>query len=274
MTRAQRIALAAAVAVLACVGLAAAFVLGRNSGSGSSNGTVPPSTSAPGSSSTPSAPPPKPATAVRAAFGGAPVPGGWRTRFALTFDRRPSGFTVTSTSTGFRVSFTSPVTVPAGVLTAAGADATRYLMHPSWNAAARVLTVRTPFMNDLIAGTVHGVVGDTLFLDDIRPAVSTTNGCLTVSEPAPYTGIFGIFTARGTESAFEGQFTMVVRGGGTQRKQVVHAAGGGPAPFSAQLTPPLEPQPVAGLVVAYELSAKDGQPTCIVKIPVWLSPGG
>lgn len=272
MTRAQRIALAGAVAVFVAVGLVAAYAFGRHTGSGISSGiSQSTTTTSSGSSATTQA---APITATRAAFGGAPVANGWRTRFALTFDRVPSGFTVASTPAGFRVTFESPVTIPASVLAAADADTTKYLMHPTWDAANHVLTVRTPFMNDLISQTVHGVVGNTLFLDDIRPAVGTSNGCLSVSVPAPYTGIFGLFTARGTESAFEGQFTMVVRGGGTQTKQVVHAAGGGPAPFSVQLTPPLESQPVAGLVVAYELSAKDGQPTCIVKIPIWLSPGG
>jgi hypothetical protein len=273
MTRAQRIALAAAVAVLVSVGLAAAYVLGRTSGSGISSGISRPSSSS-SSGPTTSTLPPTPMTLTHAAFGGAPAPNGWRTRLALTFDRPPTGFTVSSGRNGFRVIFESPVSVPDAVIAAAGAEATRYLMHPSWNTATHVLTVRTPFMNDLISDTVHGVVGNTLYLDDIRPPVSTSNGCLTVTDPPPYTGIFGIFTARGTESAFEGQFTMVVRGGGTQTKHEVHATGGGPAPFSAQLTPPLESQPVAGLVVAYELSPKDGQPTCIVKIPVWLSPGG
>ena len=274
MTRAQRIALAAAVAVLVAVGLAAAFVLGRNSGSSISDGISHPSTSSAGPPTSTPAPPPKPATATLAAVGGAPVANGWRTRFALTFDRPPTGFTVSSGRAGFRVTFESPVDIPAAVLTAAGAGAARYLMHPSWNPATHVLVVRTPFMNDLISATVHGVVGNTLFLDDIRPAVSTSNTCLTVNVPAPYTGIFGIFTASGSESAFEGQFTMVVRGGGAERKQVVHAAGGGPAPFSVKLTPPPESQPVAGLVVAFERSPKDGSPTCVVKIPVWLSPGG
>jgi Immunoglobulin-like domain of bacterial spore germination len=267
----------AAAAIFAVAGLAAAFLLGRSSGSGgssqTSSSTSRPSTGTSSSGTTTTAAP-QPITATAAAFGGAPVTGGWRTRFALTFDHRPAGFSVSSSPSGFRVAFVGSVTVPPAVLSAVSERAAQYLMQPRWNPATRVLTVSTPFMGDLITSTAHGVAGTTLYLDDIRPPVRTVNGCLQVTDPPPYTGIYGVFTARGIESAFEGVFTMIVRGGGTQSRQIVHAAGGGPAPFSATLTPPLESQPVAGLLVAYELSPKDGQPTCILKIPVWLSPGG
>lgn len=274
VTRAQRTALVVAASLFVAAGVAAAFVLGRGSSSGGPSTST--STTRPTSSATsqPTSTVPAPITATGIDLAGARVAAGWRTRMAISFDGSPAGVRVTSNRSGFVVTFAGPATMPAALRASASAAAGLYLMHTRWNAATNTLLVTTPYLSDAIVTTAHSVAGTTVYLDDIRPGLGTSNGCLSITQPVPYTLVSGIFTARGVSSAFEGVFTMIVRGGGTQTKVVVHAPGGPPADFSTQLTPPLESQPVPGTVVAYELSPKDGSPTCVVRIPIWLSPGG
>ncbi len=281
MTTAQKIAVALAGGLFVVLGVVAAFLVGRGSSSGSpapagSASTVGPSSSTGAGGPSSQASPPPPVTATAVAYGGAPVPGGWRTRLAVTFDGPAPKITVSPRTTpgSYRLTFAGKVTLPKKVLRSQFVGAGTYLMSPTWAPAENALDVEVTGRTEDITDTASGGVGNTAYFDVIRPAVRTSHDCLKLGQPAPYTGLYGITTAQGYESAFEGVFTIVVRGGGRQTKKVVHAPGKANSFFRTDIQPPLEDHPVAGTVVAYQLSAKDGSPECVLQIPVWLSPGG
>ena len=279
MTRAQKIAVGLSGGLFVVLGVLAAFLVGRESSSGTGQPAPAGSASTGGSGSTgpeSQSQPKPPATVAAVAYGGGPVTGGWRTRIAITFaGAAPKLTAAPGPGAGtYRLTFGRRVRLPQSVLQAASADATTYLMSPTWNGSAQTLDVAVTGLADAITATAAGSAGNTAYFDVVRPAVERSHDCLTLEKPAPYTGIFGTTAAQGTESAFEGVFTLVVRGGGRQTKKVVHAAGTPSSFFRTDIEPPLERQPVAGTVVAYQLSAKDGTPQCVLQIPVWLSPGG
>ena len=288
MTRNQRLALAGSLTLLVVLGLVAAYLLGSSSGSSTTGSSPGGSGSVPsgGSSGPPSTQPLPPLKVATIKLSSRPsANGGWGSDVALTF--APQGLAGTAqpqltiaqgNGVGeYDVTFDRAVTIPASALAAVQADAARLLMRLTWDPSTHQLQITQSAFVSNITKTVATSVSGVATVEFVRtPQPPTTNGCIQVTKPVPYTALFGISKATGFADLFEaGPMFLVARVPGKgQHTTKVRTASAGRQPFSADLELPLLDAPAEGYVAAYEPSAKDGSPTCLVKIPVYLSPGG
>jgi hypothetical protein len=278
MTRAQKIAIAVAMALLLVLGgVAGALIATSGDDEG---GTSAPSASTPSEPAS-SEPPPEPVTVRSIAYDTGPGrAGGWETQLTLTFDGDPAAVPSlpASGSGSLPVTFDRPVTLPDDVLAAANNDGDPFLVDLAWDDEQQVLTVQLEAY-PAVSSTEAGFTSDgraTVGL--IRmPTPKISNGCIQIDKPAPYTKLYGNTVVRGQAELFEaGPMTIVARvpGKGTTTTKAMTSEGGVRVPFQKEITLPLIDAPAEGYVAAYEPSAKDGSEQCLVKVPVFMSPGG
>jgi hypothetical protein len=284
MTRHQKLALAASLTLLVVLGLFAAFLLGSSSGdsgAGSSNGGSTTTPSGAGSGPPPTQPlPPVSVDAIEATSG--PVSGGgWGTDLSLVFaggGEGPRMTVVHGNGEGeYDVTFDRDVTIHQSMIDDVDADASRLLMRLDWDPATHQLQIFQSAFVSNITRTVATTGGGKATVEFVRsPQPPTSHDCIEIDKPAPYTALFGLTKVTGFADLFEaGPMTVVARVPGKGQKTIkVKTAASGRQPFSATLELPLLDAPAEGYVAAYDNSAKDGSPICVVKIPVYMSPGG
>jgi hypothetical protein len=284
MTRNQKLALAGSLTLLVVLGLFAAYLLGSSSG-GSSGGGSTPGSSAP--SSTPSEPPPSsqppaPVTVDSLDLSSGPsANGGWGTDVSLVFAGGVEGPRMTVTpGTGpgeYDVTFDRQVTLHQSMIDEVDADTSRLLMRLNWDQTTQELQIFQIAFIDNITKTVTATAGGKATVEFVRtPLPPTKHDCIEIDKPVPYTALFGLSKVTGFAELFEaGPMTVVARVPGKGQTTVkVKTASSSREPFSANLELPLLDAPAEGYVAAYDNSAKDGSPICLVKIPVYMSPGG
>jgi len=270
VSRAQKISLGVAAAVLIGLGLVFAYLAGRGSSNdaASSDGS---STSAPA----------QPIQISEMQVTGAPGShGGWGTTLTMTYVG-PTWALLnpirTSTPGTFDVRFDQQVSIDQSVLDAAATEADQHLMKLTWNPASQTLVVQATAWA-APASNYHAFTdnGKATFEVVRTPTPKLTNKCISVSEPAPYTKLNGITTVSGKAQLFEaGPMTILARvpnTGTTSTK--VKTASSALEPYSKDVTLPLLDAPAEGYISAFEPSAKDGSATCEVDVPVYMSPGG
>jgi Immunoglobulin-like domain of bacterial spore germination len=293
MTRNQKLALAGSLTLLVVLGLFAAYLLGTSSGD-STAGSSTPGSSTPSSGPTsgpPSSQPPAPVTVDSIKlFSGPSTNGGWGTDVALVFgggvdsgpgnaSQQPQMTITPGNGEGeYDVTFDREVTIHQSAIDRVDAQASRLLMRLNWDPALHELQIYqsafTANITKTVVGTAGGIATTVEFVRTPLPA--TTHDCIEIDKPVPYTALFGLSKVTGFAELFEaGPMTVVARVPGKGQKTIkVKTAASTRQPFSADLELPLLDAPAEGYVAAYDNSAKDGSPICLVKIPVYMSPGG
>ncbi len=286
MTKAQRLALFASAALLILLGLVAAYLLGSSSGGGSGAGSSGGSVTLPsGGSSGPSpsggSTSAQPLVAQSITYSSAPNNnGGWASGFTLVF-RGAAAPRIRVDSAGpaaseYRLSFDHPVTLDPAILASTGNDAARNLFKLRWDPGTQVLRVDVIGFASRISSTRAGTDLNRAAFDVIRtPTPVTSHNCLSITDPLPFTALYGLYTVKGTADVFEGgPFDLIVRAPGFGQTNAKVKTVSGPVNWSKQVSLPLLDHPAEGQVVAFDHSAKDGSVICLVNVPVWLSPGG
>jgi hypothetical protein len=286
MTKAQRLALFSSAALLILLGLVAAFLLGSSTGGGSGAGSSGgPSTLPSGGSSGPApsggSTSTQPMVVQSIEYSNGPNNGGgWASGFTLVF-RGPTAPRIRVDSPGpaagrYSLSFDHPVTLDPAILTGTGSDAARFLFKLRWQPGAQVLQVDVIGFASRISSTRTGTDVNRAGFDVIRtPTPVTSHDCLSITDPSPFTALYGLYTVKGTANVFEGgPFDLIVRAPGFGQTNAKVKTVAGPVNWSKQVSLPLLDHPAEGQVVAFDHSAKDGSIICLVNVPVWLSPGG
>jgi hypothetical protein len=284
MTRNQRLALAGSLTLLVVLGLFAAYLLGTSSGD-SSAGTTTPGSSTPSSNPTsgpPSSRPLLPLAADNIEFSSGPGSnGGWATDVTLVFTGGVDGPQMTiARGNGqgeYDVTFDREVTIDKSLIDPLEAQASLFLMRLNWDPATHEFQIyQSAFIGNISKTSVHTGGGQAKIEFVRTPLPPTKHDCIQIDKPAPYTALFGLSKVTGFADLFEaGPMTVVARVPGKGQHTIkVKTAAAGRLPFSADLELPLLDAPAEGYVAAYDSSAKDGSPICLVKIPVYMSPGG
>jgi hypothetical protein len=284
VTRNQRLALAGSLTLLVVLGLFAAYLLGTSSGDPAAG------TSAPGSSTTsstptsgpPSSQPLPPLTADSIELSSGPSSnGGWGTDVSLVFTGGVEGPKMTIAHGNgqgeYDVTFDREVTIHQSLIDQVDAQASRLLMRLNWDPALHEFQIYQSAFIGNIGKTSVDTGGGKATIEFVRtPLPPTKHDCIQIDKPAPYTALFGLSKVTGFADLFEaGPMTVVARVPGKgQHTTKVKTAASGRQPFSADLELPLLDAPAEGYIAAYDNSAKDGSPICLVKIPVYMSPGG
>jgi hypothetical protein len=284
MTRNQKLALAGSLTLLVVLGLFAAFLLGTSSGDPSAGGSTP-SSSAP--SSAPSEPPPSsqplaPVTVDSVDLSsGLSSDSGWGTDVSLVFVGGVEGPQMTVAQGAgageYDVTFDRKVVLDQSLIDGVDADASRLLMRLNWDPTTQELEIFQAAFTANITKTVVATAGGKATVEFVRtPLPATKHDCIEIDKPVPYTALFGLSKVTGFAELFEaGPMTVVARVPGKGQKTIkVKTAASAREPFSADLELPLLDAPAEGYVAAFDKSAKDGSPICLVKIPVYMSPGG
>jgi hypothetical protein len=283
MTRNQKLALAASLTLLVVLGLFAAYLLGTSSDSAAGSST--PGSSLPSSapsSGPPSSQPPAPVSVDGIELSSGPRSnGGWGTDVSLVFAGGVEGPQMTIAQGNgqgeYDVSFDRDVTIHQSMIDQVDAQATRLLMRLNWDPALHEFQIYQSAFTANITKTVVGTAGGKATITFVRtPLPATTHDCIEIDKPVPYTALFGLSKVTGFAELFEaGPMTVVARVPGKGQTTIkVKTAASTRQPFSADLELPLLDAPAEGYVAAYDNSAKDGSPICLVKIPVYMSPGG
>jgi hypothetical protein len=266
------------------LGLFAAYLLGTSSGdstAGSSNpGSSTPS-SAP-SSGPPSSQPPAPVSVDGIELSSGPSSnGGWGTDVSLVFAGGVEGPQMTIAQGNgqgeYDVTFDRDVTIHQSMIDQVDAQASRLLMRLNWDPALHEFQIYQSAFTANITKTVVDTAGGKATIEFVRtPLPATTHDCIEIDKPVPYTALFGLSKVTGFAELFEaGPMTVIARVPGKGSKTIkVKTAESTRQPFSADLELPLLDAPAEGYVAAYDNSSKDGSPICLVKIPVYMSPGG
>jgi hypothetical protein len=283
MTRNQKLALAGSLTLLVVLGLFAAYLLGTSSDSTAGSSTPGSSTpsSAP-SSGPPSSQPPAPVTVDSIELSSGPSSnGGWGTDVSLVFAGGVEGPQMTIAQGNgqgeYDVTFDRDVTIHQSMIDQVDAQASRLLMRLNWDPALHEFQIYQSAFTANITKTVVGTAGGKATITFVRtPLPATTHDCIEIDKPVPYTALFGLSKVTGFAELFEaGPMTVVARVPGKGQTTIkVKTAASTRQPFSADLDLPLLDAPAEGYVAAYDNSAKDGSPICLVKIPVYMSPGG
>jgi hypothetical protein len=283
MTRNQKLALAGSLTLLILLGLVAAYLLGSTSGDSTSGTSTPSSseTSSGPASGPPSSQPLAPVTLDRITLSSGPADGGgWGTDVSLVFegDEGPQMTIAHGNGEGeYDVSFDRDVSIDQSAIAQVDAQASRLLMHLGWDPAIHQLQIfQTAFVAN-IGDTPVRTEGGTATIEFVRtPLPPRSHDCIQIDKPVPYTALFGLSKVTGFAELFEaGPMTVVARVPGKGQKTTkVKTASSAREPFSADLELPLLDAPAEGYVAAYDNSAKDGSAICLVKIPVYMSPGG
>jgi hypothetical protein len=283
MTRNQRLALAGSLTLLVVLGLFAAYLLGSSSGdstSGSSHGGSTTTPSGAGSGPPSTQLPPEAVDSFEVSSG--PISGGgWGSDLSLIFTggvEGPQMTVVHGNGEGeYDVTFDRDVIIHQSIIDEVDADASRLLMRLNWDPATHQLQIFQLAFNSNITKAVATTGGGKATIEFVRtPQPPTSHDCIQIDKPVPYTALFGLSKVTGFADLFEaGPMTVVARVPGKgQHTTKVKTAASGRQPFSANLELPLLDAPAEGYVAAYDNSAKDGSPICLVKIPVYMSPGG
>jgi hypothetical protein len=272
VSRAQKISIGVAAAVLIALGLVLAFLAGRSGGEDSAAAG-----SAPSSVASSAAPVTVSGMGVTS---GAGDDGGWASGVTLVFagGQAAKPTVAKGDATGaYDVTFDRPVVFSQTVIDGTATAADQQLMHLAWDPSTQTLTITATAWASAIARTDAGTDGADASVALIRtPTPKLTNGCISVAKPAPYTKLNGITTVSGKAQLFEaGPMTILARapGKGTTSTRV-KTASSALEPYSKDVNLPLLDAPAEGYISAFEPSAKDGSPTCEVDVPVYLSPGG
>jgi len=283
LTRNQRLALAGSLTLLVVLGLFAAYLLGTSSGD-STAGTLPPGSSTPSSNPTsgpPSSQPLPPLTADSIKLSSGPSSnGGWATDVTLVFAGAVGPKMTIAQGNGqgeYDVTFDREVTIKQSSIHQVDAQASRLLMRLNWDPATHEFQIYQSAFIANIGKTLVDTSGEQAKIEFVRtPLPPTKHDCIQIDKPAPYTALFGLSKVTGFADLFEaGPMTVVARVPGKGQHTIkVKTAAAGQQPFSADLELPLLDAPAEGYVAAYDNSAKDGSPICLVKIPVYMSPGG
>ncbi len=284
VTRNQRLALAGSLTLLVVLGLFAAYLLGTSSGGGAV-GTPSPgsrSTASNPTSGPPSSQPPPALVADSIQLSSGPSSnGGWGTEVALVFTGGVEGPKMTIAQGNgqgeYDVTFDREVIIHHSLIAQVSAQASRLLMRLNWDVATHEFQIYQSAFIGNISKTLVDTGGGQAKIEFVRtPLPPTKHDCIQIDKPVPYTALFGLSQVTGFADLFEaGPMTVVARVPGKgQHTTKVKTAAAGRQPFSADLVLPLLAAPAEGYVAAYEPSAKDGSPSCLVKIPVYLSPGG
>jgi hypothetical protein len=281
MTRNQKLALTGSLTLLVVLGLFAAYLLGTSSGSSSAGSSTPGSTTpSSGPTSGPTSSQPGPATLSTVELSSGPTSHGWASDVTLVFSggAAPQMTIVHGNGEGeYDVTFDRDVTIPAQAISAVEADAARLLMQLNWDPALHQLQITQSAFISNVTDTVVGTDGGRATIEFVRtPLPATTHDCIEIDTPVPYTALFGVSKVTGFAELFEaGPMTVIARVPGKGQKAIkVKTAASTRQPFSSDLELPLLDAPAEGYVAAYDNSAKDGSPICLVKIPVYMSPGG
>jgi hypothetical protein len=283
MTRNQKLALAGSLTLLVVLGLFAAYLLGTSSDSTAGSST--PGSSLPSSapsSGPPSSQPPAPVSVDGIELSSGPRSnGGWGTDVSLVFAGGVEGPQMTIAQGNgqgeYDVTFDRDVTIHQSMIDQVDAQATRLLMRLNWDPALHEFQIYQSAFTANITKTVVGTAGGKATITFVRtPLPATTHDCIEIDKPVPYTALFGLSKVTGFAELFEaGPMTVVARVPGKGQTTIkVKTAASTRQPFSADLELPLLDAPAEGYVAAYDNSAKDGSPICLVKIPVYMSPGG
>ena len=283
MTRNQKLALAGSLTLLVVLGLFAAYLLGTSSDSTAGSST--PGSSTPSSAPSegpPSSQPPAPVSVDGIELSSGPSNnGGWGTDVSLVFAGGVEGPKMTIAQGNgqgeYDVTFDRDVTIHQSMIDQVDADASRLLMRLNWDPALHEFQIYQAAFTANITKTVVGTAGGKATIEFVRtPLPATTHDCIEIDKPVPYTALFGLSKVTGFAELFEaGPMTVVARVPGKGQKTIkVKTAASTRQPFSADLELPLLDAPAEGYVAAYDNSAKDGSPICLVKIPVYMSPGG
>jgi len=280
VSRAQKIALIAAAVLLVALGLVAAFKAAQGSDTTADSGGA---ASVPQSGGASSGASQAPVTVKFIEFSNGPsATGGWGTDMTLVFVQ-PQGakMTVTPSQTQdgqYLVTFDRPVSISDDVIAATGNGGDQVLLQLAWNTASQTLMVTVEAYTSDISKTATSFDGNRSTLEFVRtPLPKTTNDCIQMGQPVPFTKLYGITTVSGKAQLFEGgPMTVVARvpGKGQKQTKIKTATGDSMVPFSGQIELPLLDAPAEGYVAAYDHSAKDGSQICDVKVPVYMSPGG
>jgi len=283
MTRNQKLALAGSLTLLVVLGLFAAYLLGTSSDPTAGSSTPGSSTpsSAP-SSGPPSSQPPAPVTVDGIELSSGPSSnGGWGTDVSLVFAGGVEGPNMTIAQGNgegeYDVTFDRDVTIHQSMIDQVDAEASRLLMQLNWDPALHEFQIYQSAFTANITKTVVATAGGKATIEFVRtPLPATKHDCIEIDKPVPYTALFGLSKVTGFAELFEaGPMTVVARVPGKGQKTIkVKTAASTRQPFSADLELPLLDAPAEGYVAAYDNSAKDGSPICLVKIPVYMSPGG
>jgi hypothetical protein len=283
MTRNQKLALAGSLTLLVVLGLFAAYLLGTSSDSTAGSST--PGSSLPSSapsSGPPSSQPPAPVSVDGIELSSGPRSnGGWGTDVSLVFAGGVEGPQMTIAQGNgqgeYDVTFDRDVTIHQSMIDQVDAQATRLLMRLNWDPALHEFQIYQSAFTANITKTVVGTAGGKATITFVRtPLPATTHDCIEIDKPVPYTALFGLSKVTGFAELFEaGPMTVVARVPGKGQTTIkVKTAASTRQPFSADLELPLLDAPAEGYVAAYDNSGKDGSPICLVKIPVYMSPGG
>jgi Immunoglobulin-like domain of bacterial spore germination len=284
MTRNQRLALAGSLTLLVVLGLFAAYLLGTSSGDPAA-GTSPPGSSTTSSNPT-SGPPssqPLPPVAVDSIklSSGPSSNGGWGTDVTLVFAAGVTGPQMTIAQGNgqgeYDVTFDRRITIRQSSIAQVDAQASRLLMRLNWDPALHEFQIYQAAFIGNITNTSAATSGGQAKIEFVRaPLPQTKHDCIQIDKPVPYTALFGLSKVTGFADLFEaGPMTVVARVPGKGQHTIkVKTAAAGRQPFSTDLELPLLDAPAEGYVAAYDHSAKDGSPICLVKIPVYMSPGG
>jgi hypothetical protein len=284
MTRNQKLALAGSLTLLVVLGLFAAYLLGSTN-SDSTAGSSTPGSSTPSSapsSGPPSSQPPAPVSVDGIELSSGPSSnGGWGTDVSLVFAGGVEGPQMTIAQGNgqgeYDVTFDRDVTIHQSMIDQVDAQASRLLMRLNWDPALHEFQIYQSAFTANITKTVVDTAGGKATIEFVRtPLPATTHDCIEIDKPVPYTALFGLSKVTGFAELFEaGPMTVVARVPGKGQKTIkVKTAASTRQPFSADLELPLLDAPAEGYVAAYDNSAKDGSPICLVKIPVYMSPGG
>jgi hypothetical protein len=175
----------------------------------------------------------------------------------------------------YTLTFNRPVTVAPGVLGSANQRGVHYLTHLSWSEGVKALTVQETAFTGGITPAVS-TSGSRARLRLVRtPTPTTTNGCLSLTQPRPFTALTGVSVARGMANVFEGgPFRLAARVPGQGETLTMVKVQSGPVAFTAPYRLPTLSGPAEGLVAAWDVSAKDGSTICLVSIPVYFPHGG
>jgi hypothetical protein len=271
VSRAQKISLGVAAAVLIALGLVFAYLAGGSNGGGSA------ATSESGSAASSSAPVTVSAIELTS---GASDGGGWGSGVTLVFAggqaARPT-VAKGGAAGAYDVTFDRPVVLSQTLIDNTATAADQQLMQLAWDPSSRTLTITATAWASAISRTDAGIEGADATVALVRtPTPKLTNKCISVAKPDPYTKLNGITTVSGKAQLFEaGPMTILARapGKGTTSTRV-KTASSALEPYSKDVNLPLLDAPEEGYISAFEPSAKDGSPTCEVDVPVYMSPGG
>jgi hypothetical protein len=279
VTRTQKLALAGSGTLLAVLVLVAAYVFATRTSS-SAGGPGPgtsPTTTPPVSTPTTTTPPPA-VVLHHVSFSNGPDPvRGWDTSVTLAFQGGSAPHPVVhpgSEAGSYTLTFSTPVSVPRGVLGSANKRGARYLTQLSWAQAARALTItETAF-----TGGITPVVATSHTRTRVRlvrtPSPTITNGCLSLTQPRPFTALTGVSVAKGMANVFEGgPFRLAARVPGQGETLTMVKVHSGPVSWAAPYPLPALAGPAEGLVAAWDVSAKDGSTICLVSVPVYFTHG-